>query len=282
MQKELAHQRMCHYTRMESALNILSEKKLRLNKISKTNDPRESRPLEFLTFQDFGQQKNPDVDKVNAVIRNDIPRVIMEEWKVSCFTLDSLIQNDTTEESLIRMHAAFLAPGYARPRMWAQYADNHKGICLLFDKNTIDTKMQQTFADRCFSGQVAYDGEIFVSLSLFPPPATALITDLKNLRAVDAARKYVFDHHVALFLRKNPDWAHETEYRWLIHSTVQEVEGISIDGAIQAVLLGVDFPKIYEPSIIPLCKELRIPAKRILWHNGIPKTEFETIYEPKP
>ena len=24
--------------------------------------------------------------------------------------------------------------GYARPRMWEQYGDNHRGVCLVFDK----------------------------------------------------------------------------------------------------------------------------------------------------
>jgi hypothetical protein len=179
------------------------------------------------------------------------------------------------------MYAAFIDPGYARPRMWAQYADNHKGVCLLFDKNKIDEKIQQKFKGKCFPGTVGYDGETFVSLSLFLPPATSLINDIRILGTKEAVRKYVFDHYAALFLRKNPDWEHETEYRWLIHSTIQEIEDITIDEAIQAVLVGVDFQKIYEPSLIPLCKDLRIPAKRILWKNGIPKTEFETIYEPK-
>lgn len=280
MEPEQLPQRICHYTRMESGLNILFEKKLRLNKISKTNDPRESRPLEFLTFQDFEQQQNLEVDKANAIISNEIPKVIMEEWKVLCLTLDAPIQNDRVDESLSRMHSVFLAPGYARPRMWAQYADNHKGVCLLFDKKILDARVEQKFAGKCFSGQVGYDSETFVSLSLFPPPATSLISDMQNLSTIDAARKYVFDHRASLFLRKNPDWANETEYRWLIHSTVQDIEDISIDGVIRAVLVGMDFPKIYEPSIIPLCKALGIVAKRIVWRNGIPKTEFETIYEP--
>lgn len=281
MEQEITSQRICHYTKVESGLNILFEKRLRLNSLSKTNDPRESRPLEFLTFQDFQQQNNLDVDKANNVICNDIPKIIMEEWKVLCFTLDATTQYEKTNETFRRMYAVFLDPGYARPRMWAQYADNHKGFCLVFDREKLDEKIKQKFKGKCFPGTVGYDGETFVSLSLFPPPATNLIADIKNLGRVEAARKYVVDHYVSLFLRKNPDWEDETKYRWLIYSTKQKVEDISIEGVIQAVLVGVDFPKIYEPSLIPLCRDLGIPAKRILWKNGIPKTEFETLYEPK-
>ncbi len=283
MEQKTTPQLICHYTKLESGLNILFEKKLRLNKISKTNDPRESRPLEFLTFQDYAQLDNPEVKMANELILNELPKTIMEEWKVLCFTLDASKQSEYTDERISKLYAAFIDPGYARPRMWAQYADNHKGVCLLFDKDEIGKKIQQKFNGKCFPGKVGYDGETFVSLSLFLPPATStsLINDIKNLGAKEAARKYVFEHSAALFLRKNPDWEHETEYRWLIHSTINEVEDVSIEGAVKAVLVGMDFQKIYVPSLIPLCKDLGIPAKRILWKNGIPKTEFETIYEPE-
>ena len=281
MEQEITSQRIFHYTKMESGLNILFEKRLRLNSISKTNDPRETRSWNLLPLKDFGQQHNADVDQANDVIENIIPRVMMKEWKVLCFTLDSSTQNEKTEPSTKKLYATFLDPGYTRPRMWAQYADNHKGVCLLFDKSKLDEKVQQEFEGQCFPGEVGYDGEAFVDHSIFPPISPNLLNDIKNLGPKEAARKYVFDHYPSLFLRKNPDWATETEYRWLIHSTIKEIEDIPIEGTIKAVLVSLEFSKIYEAALIPLCKELGIPAKRILWHNGMPKSEFETIYEPE-
>jgi hypothetical protein len=85
-----------------------------------------------------------------------------------------------------------------------------------------------------------------------------------------------------LFLIKNPDWATETEYRYLVHSENSEFEDITIDGAIKEVLVGIDFPKIYEPSLIIYCKELGIQPRKIKWTNGVPdhNENFQVIPTP--
>ena len=126
---------------MESGLNILFEKRMRLHKVGKTNDPRESRPWELPTLQTFGNQNNPDNEKIikeaNDMIRNNIPKVMRDEWKVACFTLNA--KNYEGQQDTIKvLYDAYINPGYARPRMWAQYAENHKGICLMLDKNLFE------------------------------------------------------------------------------------------------------------------------------------------------
>jgi len=276
-------EQICHYTRTESGLNILSGKTIRLNKIGKTNDPRESRPWELLTFL---EPRNPKYVKLikdaNKIIKSHVPKVIMEEWKVLCLTMDGSSQHEQTIEVFKKMFAAFLDPGYSRPRMWAQYGENHKGVCLVFDKDKLDEKLKSKFGKRCFQGKVSYDGVTSASLSIMPPPATSILNDIKFLSPKEVARKYVTDHYSAFFLRKNPDWANETEYRWLVYSSNSEFDEISIDGAITEVLAGMDFPKIHEPSLIAFCAALGIQAKRMKWHNGIPrpKETFEVICSP--
>ena len=130
-----------HYTKIESGLNILFEKKICLNDIGKTNDPRESRPWELPPLQSFGNQNNPNKEKIieeaNEMIRNDIPKVMRDEWKVVCFTLDAENYDPLWNDSKA-LYDALINPGYARPRMWAQYAEDHKGMCLLLDKNLFE------------------------------------------------------------------------------------------------------------------------------------------------
>jgi hypothetical protein len=284
MKRESVPQWLWHYTKIESGLNILSEKKLRFNNIGKTNDPRESRPWEIPTLRLLVQNDlEKDVNEANDVIRNDIPKVIRDEWKVACFTLDQISHTEQPSD-LERMYSAFLNPGYARPRMWAQYAENHKGVCLSFDKEKLEDDLRHRFDDQYRSGEINYDREIFMGQSFSFPIGFAenILTDIKKYGPKDAAQKYVNDNYKSLFLVKNPDWASETEFRCLIHSVNNQVETVSIEKSVEEVIVGMDFPKIFEPSLIAFCKELKIPARRIKWFNGLttPKELFETLYEP--
>ena len=285
MDQTRTQQPIYHYTKAKSGLNILFEKKLRLNKIGKTNDPRESQLWILPTFLE--QPNNLDVADVikeaNDVIHNDIPRVIEDEWKVACFTLEGSSQNEQTNKVFKRMFAAFLDPGYSHPRMWAQYGESHKGVCLQFDQHELHNKLKKSFGERCFPGPVNYDGSTVGSYSINPPATSNIINDIKNLGSKDTARKYVTDNYQAFFLKKNPDWAGEAEYRWLVHSPNSEFEEVSIEGAIIGIIVGMDFSRIYDPSLKTFCRELGIWAKRMKWHNGLPEPieNFEIIFESK-
>ena len=48
--------------------------------------------------------------------------------------------------------------GWARDRMWAQYADNHKGICLHLDREVLIRNFREALeADgHCLTGNVVY------------------------------------------------------------------------------------------------------------------------------
>jgi hypothetical protein len=77
-------------------------------------------------------------------------------------------------------------------------------------------------------------------------------------------------YHRTFFFTKSKDWSQEFEYRWVVSGENDESEFVPIDNAIAGVVVGVDFPKVYFPSLIPLCGELKIPAARITWDNGVP------------
>ena len=69
---------------------------------------------------------------------------------------------------------------------------------------------------------------------------------------------------------KSKDWDNQLEYRWLIHSRNDSPEYISIDGILEEVLVGEEFPRVYDPSLTALCAALNVTAKRIHWFNGMP------------
>lgn len=80
---------ICHYTKVETALKILSTKKLKIGQLKYTNDPRESKERNSVIAWDAraSLSNNPDRDIIITKIRSEANRIILEEWKVLCFTL---------------------------------------------------------------------------------------------------------------------------------------------------------------------------------------------------
>jgi hypothetical protein len=267
---------ICHYTKKDIALEyILYTKELRLGQMKFTNDPRESKPWRIPIMWEASD------DTVNTIQHEKywnkaykkVNEIIAEEWKVLCATIHNV---GSTKNPLAEHLDNRLSPGYSRPQMWAQYAENHSGVCLIFDGKKLNQNIIRNLGKRCkiFSGQVEYHD--FTSVG----PRPILHLDIEKLGPVKASQKYVLNHYQHLFLRKYPVWEHETEYRWLVYSSRRSPEYVSIEGAIKFVLIGSNFPKVYEPSLRALCKELKIPAGRMIWNNGLPYADIGGIYNP--
>jgi len=280
--EETIPQDIFHYTRMETALlRILPERKLLISPIGLTNDPKETKSWSIPKpswLSPDSDQKSKQNTLAAKVLDKEVPRVMKEEWKVLCFTLEHSIPY-RIEDPMERLQYSF-NHGYAHPRMWAQYAENHKGVCLWFDGKKLDENLNKGLGKRCriFRGRVQYN--IAPGALIIPPLPRTIFEDIQILGQKEAARKYVFDHYERFFLRKHFDWEAEAEYRWLVHSLKKAPEFVSIQGAIKGVLVGVDFPKEYEPSLRELCKDIQVPAGQLKWQNGVFTPDFESIHKP--
>lgn len=94
-----------HYTTLNSALIILDSKRLKFSDMSNSNDINESwRP----------KYTNPDGTPWNDV----------NEYRTICFTKDS---------------DGFC--GFTRSSMWGHYADRGYGVCLVFDRDAIVSRI---------------------------------------------------------------------------------------------------------------------------------------------
>ena len=282
MPEKIPPQYVYHYTKFETALEyILPGKKLKLNQLGKTNDPRESKPWDFpkpFTLGLQGKAKSKEETLVKRISR-EVARVMRDDWKVLCFSIDEAnigIFEDPNKK--ISRKFPYTIHGYSHPRMWAQYAENHRGVCLQFDREKLEESLQLQFAGRCYSGEVRYDEGPSIITS-FPPLPRNWLSDSSQLGPKGAAVNYVSEHYSFLFLRKHLDWETESEYRWLVYSHNKKDEFVSIDGAIKAVLVGSDFSEVYEPALAKLCESLRISAGRISWSNGNPQVDFESLYK---
>jgi hypothetical protein len=208
-------------------------------------------------------------------IEKNANSLIKKEWKVFCVSQHHPDYNSRMDE----VEHPFLR-GDVRPRMWATYAENHRGVCLRFNGSKLDERLKEKFGvSKVFSGPIYYND---IHATTWP---VIHLHDIDKLDLDLGLEEVIRDHFLQswkeLFLVKAEDWYTEYEYRWLVHSLDDASEDISIDGVIEGVLVGQDFPKAYWPSLKELCKELNIPAGLIEWESGFPYIYPDKIHNPK-
>lgn len=260
-----------HYTKASTALEYIlaGKKQIKFSQLQFTNDPKESKELIFGSFTGIIPQQSIQIplDKMQAIAKS----IKLTEWKVLCFSQN---HPDMVARKISIDDYPFLSGKY-KPAMWAHYGGvangQHNGVCLKFNKSKLEANIQSAFQDKTkytiCSGAVEYDDEKLFELL---PLSLDRITTISNLEIEERARDYFFKYQKELFFRKSSDWEKELEFRWLVHSKTDAPEYVPINGALEEVLVGQDFPKVYEPSLIATCKELGVPAKRIRWTNGVP------------
>lgn len=250
-----------HYTSAEVLLrHILPEKKLRFSPLRYMNDPRESKDWSFTLVCPSEIPENEQfID-----IRKQATMIAKSSYKILCFTQDDLhIINDPIDYNFLR--------GYGHPRMWAQYAKNHTGACIIFDKERLNYSISQdlTRKGKLYSGPVIYNNfcekdEIHAFELNFD--------EIRKKSLNSAIDKHIEQHHQRLYFSKASDWSGEIEYRWLFRGVDSSYEYVSIESSIKAVILGEDFELMkHERDLVDLCRPLNIDISRILWRNGKPE-----------
>lgn len=253
-----------HYTKREIALEkILFDKKIKIGQVGRTNDPKESEPWPlFIMDNTFSQGPLDNADVLINKIKREAELIQKEEWKVLCLTKHS--------KKRARTKGGFhrLLEGYARPRMWAQYAENHSGVCLIFDGKKLGENIKNELKNKYSKNECTIRHG---SVSYKNYGTSVISIDLVNKYGTEyALREYLFEHYKDVFLTKYLDWENESEYRWLVHSKTRSPEFVSIEGAIISVLVGMEFPKVYEPTLVKLGEKLNVTVDRIRWQSGIP------------
>jgi hypothetical protein len=265
-----------HYTSKDVALEkILYEKRLRLSQFKFTNDPKESKdwvvPLAGLGIPpaDFSVRDKDLIDR-------EISKIKLREWKVLCVSKNHPNLETATANEKARMRESYpFLSGDCRPRMWASYASEnagenrgkHTGVCIRFNGSKLDEHVRTELSSQyqIFRGSVEYNDD-----KLFKPPELLIELSQYSKDLSQKAREHLLEHYRDYFLLKSNDWEMEYEYRWIIHNNKDGPEYVSIEGTIEEVVMGADFPSANEPSLLESCKTLGIQARRMRWINGIP------------
>ena len=250
-----------HYTTYSSALGILLSHQMRLGSLINMNDP-----LEFQDHHGEGLvfHGNPSNEFLASKIQNFENAVTEKEKTVRLvsFSVDAPFFNQPNgcQENFFNN----LSKGWARSRMWAQYADNHKGVCLIFEKDNLEKAFRSAFnSESCkvFCKKVNYTNDL---------------TALKDTLSKSCESFLTLDKIEFLF-QKCEDFRDEQEFRLLLINKalkdVKEVVSFPIKGSLCGAIMGARFPKENEATLKKAmeCCDSEIRLFSIWWDYGEPK-----------
>lgn len=186
-----------HFTKYDSFLKILEDMTFLPSSFGQLNDMNE------------GNVNNMDMNE-NFIVMYEAKRFISERCRLLCFCQNYEIQGYGQE-------------GTNHPAMWAHYADNSNGVCIVIDKEAF-IEINRTILDAHFH---QFEN---VEYSIFNTPMGE-----KNNYEAKTPEDFIMNNWRGLFFLKHKDWENEDEHRLFI----MDYDGkFSIDGCIKYIVLG--------------------------------------------
>ena len=262
-----------HYTRAWTLPKIRKNRSLRFRSLREMNDPQES-----LASNAFGMGLMGGPDESLQITPEEDALFKARDWsseinrarsdiKVGAFSMDVLpdladVDPDQAEYSVPRRLAA--SRGYAHPRMWAQYGDLGRGVCLVLDHEMLEGAVKASTGGRCAWG---YGGvnyrpiEHELSLGFF---------DVRDLLQSGVGSTLLKNFEGSL-LTKHADWAHEAEYRFFVMDGSPAPWFVPITkGVIVGLVLGANFDPRHLRNVRAFAQTFGIShrVRMLLWASG--------------
>ena len=258
-----------HYTTFDSAIIILNSMSLRFSNICKANDTAESKPK--LVFQ-----KNVTEDDKERIVDFFI-NVNTLGLKILCFTRDN-ITDTLLEKDLQKMYADYSGRGFSLPRMWAQYAENNSGICLVFDKakflTLVDRQIKLLVIKKDNVNYIDQFKGYKVKREIVDNILNYLYSERSNVGNTIIGRQ-LFNKFPQLvnynYFNKLDDWKGEHEYRILAIND-KDIFVNHIEDSLNGIVIGERIPAEKERIIKMFCQDL-IQIKKISFTNNGCKLE---------
>jgi Protein of unknown function (DUF2971) len=198
---------LSHYTTAATAFErILPDGELRMSPYRLMRDPAENQDL-FPGTAFFGGR--PDAERARGETVQSI-REARDQIRLLCLTRDT-----TSYEGRDSVFGCC----WARARLWEQYAESHRGVCLVFDR----AQLEQTL-----NAELSQQGAVYLGEVEYTPAGPAVrAASIVDERIFDRATRpeAVLDFIRNLFFLKAEDWATEYELRT---ATSRRREGVRV------------------------------------------------------
>jgi hypothetical protein len=190
----------------------------------------------------------------------------------------SLTQNDTSARETFGCC-------WARPRMWEQYADEHRGVCLLFDAERLTRAMQVAFSAHQI--QSWFDEVVYTEAGRAGSNSLRFLSDPRIFDAgqrADAVTEFIEGNIADFFFLKTDDFKTEHEYRIVIMPGDESVPAapgspVSFEGefayveygdTLVAVVVGERFPNWQLLGANRACERANALLGKVGWQNRRP------------
>lgn len=257
-----------HYTKLATARDyILKANTLRLGSFEKTNDPRESRQWQF-NVGSIGRDKDLEPYALQDV-SEWMSGAIQRQTRVACFCMDT---GPLTGDHLSEIYKR----GFTRARMWAQYAESHKGVCLVFDMKKLIEAMRRKVEDIAQTtpiflvySPVSYANQPLVG-SMREDAFSVTVEDLEQVGRDNYPWHHAMRWWRHLFFQKVEDWRHEAEWRAVVLVTSPDPIDVDVRESLVGVIHGDRMTRKDSESVFALTDRPEVEHMGLTWKNGCP------------
>jgi hypothetical protein len=272
-EQEISDDLLFHYASGEKLGMILNSEALWLSPYSGTNDPRENKEwvAQYTMPSSAGRPSEKYLGVTQGVEREAdaaTDRFLRRGARLACFTKDRQRTEEAGEGTLFHR-------GWARARMWEQYADHHAGACLVFSFsefiNLVHEQVPHGDGDFLAPGTVRYlDKSLSISLSWIDVVDEGIEATIDKFQTERWAGN-------DLYFTKNRDWESEREFRIVCSLwNVQDGEEdnpipIAYGSSLKGIVLGERFAESEMAAIaVRVDAQTELGVVRCEWHSGVP------------
>ena len=257
-----------HYTTRSAAFEqILPTGKLRFSPYARVNDPLENKPWRLVGQYAIGGAA--DLERLTAAQHGfgGFDRGTSLVWasaKLLALTVDAEKGYEGSAEPFGR--------GWSRARMWDQYAEQHRGVCLLFNRARLRRNILESLSAQKLP-------ELYhkpVRYTAGGPRESMPEVDLAALtKSVTPALvgRFIEEHTEELFFVKTVDWESEHEYRFVVSAPDVEFVWIDYGDALEGAIVGELFPSWQRRGAIDICRQVGAVIGQMGWSSGVPRPQ---------
>lgn len=256
---------LAHYTRAETAFaQILRTKQLLMNPYSKMRDPFENKRPHFRAASAWGDDAEAQ-NKMFWAIQREV------SYSRDVYCLLSLTRGDD-RPAVDPRDQMFRCP-WSRARMWEQYAENHAGVCLLFDRDELlDTLRRELGGKGAY-----YEGEVKYTLGGFATSegGSVMLDQFNEATLAEDVAIHVQRHYEDFFFLKTEDWATEFEYRFVWEAAEPPVPPsvphfVPFRDSLRYVVVGEKFSEWQIPAAKQVAEAAGADLRRMTWELSLP------------